>query len=420
MSGQTIAVEGRGSYAGDGILASQEQTNTFKHVSKTWQEQCLTFDAAKAVLAEDQQKIEDFHSPLSEWEVIAKSDGISFHNRLNDRQYKPTEHALNLMCAVGKGMSTWAVKSLCETIPHATKKNKDGTPVAIKGGERTLADYNVLRDYINVHLFNADRVDQSKPRLWRTWQDGTLRALLSEQYCIVNNMWFMDILHKAVPGGLVSHWRGDADAIWGNVLIPDTIRQESDSDFGGMLSIGNSEIGTRRISSQPSVFRAICMNGCIHGQELGKALNKVHRGDVDFDTLKAAIIDNLESQIPLLPQGIQRVLGLRAYGCGDTNPANLVVQTAIDNKLNKHHVRALFDGWNEERKVLGDKDSRTAYALMNAVTRGGQEFDNDTWVRFDGIAGQMSMLDVNGWDKFRNRAGNLSKDQLEKWIGVAV
>ncbi len=78
-------------------------------------------------------------------------------------------------------------------------------------------------------------------------------------------------MRKLIPGGRLSHWRGDADTLWGNVLIPDTIRQESDSDYGGMVSIGNSEIRERRITSRPSVFRAICFNGCIWDREAGQA-----------------------------------------------------------------------------------------------------------------------------------------------------
>jgi hypothetical protein len=157
------------------------------------------------------------------------------------------------------------MRGLLAPIPHATKKDEDGEPVTVEGGERGVADFEVLRDYIKVHVFDGERVDQGvdqdKQRLIRTWSDGTLRAFLSQKYTIVNNAWFLDVLSKAIPGGVVSHWKGDADSIFGNVLIPDTIRAEADSDFGGMLSVGNSEIGTRRISSLPSVFRAICMNG---------------------------------------------------------------------------------------------------------------------------------------------------------------
>ena len=422
--GQSIAKEGRGSFSGDVIRENLEMGDNqgFKAVAKYWLENgCQSFAQAKAALASDQQKIEDFSEPLERWLCIATPTGIAFQHRSDGRQYVPTDHALNLMCQVGRGMSSWTARSMLAPIPHATKRDDDGESVPIEGGERTQDDYECLRDYINLHLFNAKRVDQKKPRLFRTWTDGTLRALLSEQYTIVNNVWFLGVLEKAIPGGVVSHWEGDADSIFGNILIPDTIRAETDSDFGGMLSVGNSEIGTRRISSLPSVFRAICMNGCIWDQESGTSISKVHRGKVNFQDLECLIIENLEEQIPLLPMGIERLLGLRAYGCGDTPLPNLLAQTAIDHSLSKRQVSAVYDGWNEEIRLLGRNDGKTAYGLTNGITRAGQTLNsNDQWVRFDTIGGEFANLDRDGWDKFRSRADGLTTKQVEKRVGEMV
>ncbi len=422
--GQTIATEGRGSYRGDMIRNNLEMGDKqgFKAVAKYWLENgCMSFADAKTQLVASQKQIEDFTSPLSEWDVVAHDNRISFVHLMDKREYTPTDHALNLMCQAGRGMSSSTVRSLRDPIPHATKKDDDGEPEIVDGGKRTTADFECLRDYIRLHLFNPDRVDQKKPRLFRTWNDGTLRALLSKQYTIVNNVWFLGVLEKAIPGGVVSHWRGDADTMYGNVLIPDTIRAEPDSDFGGMLSVGNSEIGTRRISSMPSVFRAICMNGCIWDQETGQGINKVHRGKVNFLELEQLIFENLETQIPLLPQGIQRVLGLRAFGCGETPMPNLLAQTAIDHSLSKRQMSAVFDGWNEETRLLGIKDGNTAYGLTNGITRAGQTSENnDQWVRFDTIGGQFANMDRNEWDKFRSRADGLTTPQVEKRIGELV
>jgi hypothetical protein len=424
LPGQSIATEGRGSFSGDFVRENLEMGDKqgFKAVAKYWLENgCQSFEEAKNALVQDQKKIEDFADPLNKWDVVTTDKGIAFKHLTDGRQYAPTDHALNLMCQVGRGLSSWTVRSLLAPIPHATKKDDDGEPVMVEGGKRTQADFECLRDYIKLHLFNSGRVNQDKPRLFRTWSDGTLRALLSEQYTIVNNVWFLSVLEKAIPGGVVSHWRGDADSIFGNILIPDTIRAEQDSDFGGMLSVGNSEIGTRRISSLPSVFRAICRNGMIWDQETGKGINKVHRGKVNFLELEKLIIENLTAQIPLLPQGIERLLGLRAFGCGDTPLPNILAQTAIDHSLSKKQVSAVQDGWNEEIRLLGINDAKTAYGLTNAVTRAGQQLgNNDQWVRFDTIGGDFANLNRNGWDKFRNRADGLTVKQVEKRIGVAV
>jgi len=420
---QVLGQRKQESYQGDFVLDSMKKPGDkkFSNVADFWLENgCVSFDDARAKLVEDQQQIEDIHGPLSEWNVFATDSGIVFRNLVTYREYVPTDHALNLMCNVGRGMSTWAVRSLREPIGHPTKKDEDGNPIPIKGGERSQADYELLRDYIRVHLFNAERVDQDKTRLFRTWSNGTLRALLSDKYSIVNNVWFLGVLEKAIPGGLVSHWNGDADSLYGNILIPDTIRQEEDSDFGGMLSVGNSEIGTRRVSSLPSVFRAICMNGCIWDQEKGQGINKVHRGTIDFDQLEKMIVENLEKQIPLLPQGIERLLGLRAFGCGETPMPNILAQVAIDHQMSKKETSEVFKGWSTEMALLGPKEGKTAYGLANGITRAGQEFNNDRWVKFDTIGGDFANMSRDSWDKFRNRADNLSEKQVEKRIGALV
>ena len=406
------------SYEGDDILRTLEMGTKqgFSKVASYWLEHgCLSFDRGRELLEEEQKKIEDIVCGLAAWEVKATDTGVNFVHQPTGRSFRPNSHCFDTICRISKGLSTWAMSAMVEPI---TAKKPNGTVYTVKGGERGRADFEVLRDYIKVHVFNPDRVDQNRPRLFRTWTDGTLRAVLSDQYIIVNNRWYLDALAEMIPGGVLSHWKGDADEMYGNVLIPDTIREESDSDFGGMLSVGNSEIGTRRISSRPSVFRAICMNGCIWNQEEGKALNRIHKGrDVNFAELKDAIRRNLEEQIPLLPQGIERVLGLRAFGQGDTPTTNMMGQASIEFSLSKEQVASVWKNYVKEIDLLGKQDGKTAFGFMGAFTRAGQEFDNPTWVRFDEIGGNIANWDRNEWDKFRSRADGLTAKQLEKRLG---
>lgn len=410
--------QNRGDHA---VIASQgAASKEFGHVSQYWLPQCKTFDEGRKMLAEQQSQIEDFRTPLSAWEpVVTASETFAFRNRETGRDYVPTDHALTLMCQTGRGMSDWALRALREPIRHATKMDEDGENKLVLF-KRGRADAEVMREYVKLHLFNPDRVDQEKTRLFRTWKDGTLRAFLSEQYAIVNNGWYLDLLSKLIPGGMLSHWRGDADSIYGNILIPDTIRAESDSDYGGMLSVGNSEIGLRRISSCPSVFRAICMNGCIWEQELGVEVDIRHRGKIDFESLAAKIKENLEAQIPLLPTGIQRVLGLRAYGVGDTPLPNMFAQLSIENSLGKKEVAGVWTAYTKEVADLGATEGRTAFGLMGAITRFGQTLPAEGWVKYDKIGGDFANMARDDWDKFRNRATNLTPKQVEKRLGTEM
>lgn len=400
------------------IIKSQGTIGNFHHVSQHWTRKCMSFDDGKQKLAEQQEQIEDFREPLDAWEPTVTTKGFALRRKIDGSEYIPTNHALTLMCNVGRGMSDWALRSLREPIRHLTKTDDDGEKIPLFS--RTVADLSVMKDYVNIHLFNNERVDQKKKRLFRTWKDGTLRAFLSEQYAIINNGWYLDLLSKLIPGGLLSHWRGDADSIFGNVLVPDTIRQENDSDYGGMLSVGNSEIGLRRISSCPSVFRAICMNGCIWEQEKGIGINIIHRGRVNFTELAERIKQNLEAQIPLLPQGIQRVLGLRAFGVGDTPLPNMFAQLSIDYSLNKRETNRVWEQYAVEVNEIGPTEGNTAFGLMGAITRYGQALPPEGWVRMDRIGGEIANLNRDTWDRFRHRATNLTATQIEKRLGVAV
>ena len=229
-------------------------------------------------------------------------------------------------------------------------------------------------------------------------------------------LWFLEVLRELVPGGLLSHWRGDADTIFGNILIPDTIREESDSHYGGMLSIGNREIGLRRIMSLPSVFRAICRNGCIWKQEKGQKVDRVHRGAIDFDGLKSDIAKNLQAQIPLLSDGIKRVLGCRLLKMGGSSTVSVIAQLFKDLKLPKSQSPKFLGHYATEEGILGG-EVRTAFGLQSALTRLGQDYDNETWVKYDEHAGTIASLTQNRWDGMLNRANTLDGKDIENVLG---
>lgn len=387
---------------------AQEKTENFKHVAKVWQDQCISFDDGLEKTANDQQKIQDIKGPLSDWQPIVDNDKFALEH-VSGRVLHPTAKAVKDMAVIGR-TSEWFLNDMMED----KKKNSDEDAETLF--ERDARDAQVLVDVLRVTLFAADRTDQKKTRLFRTWTDGTLRAVLSDQYAIVNNLWFLETLKNLIPGGLLSHWRGDADTIFGNVLIPDTIREESDSHYGGMLSIGNSEIGLRRVLSMPSVFRAICMNGCIWEQEKGVAVSQVHRGSIDFKGLELAIAKNLQAQIPLLSKGIDKVLGTRAYKFADVSTINMVAQFFKDFDLPKSKSPKFFAQFNVELGILGN-EAMTAFGLQSALTRLGQELDNDDWVKYDQIAGKIANLTPDRWGGMLQRARTLDAKDIAKVLG---
>ena len=408
--GQT---KNKGSY--EHFTDSQQKAAGFGRVSAIWRDQCMTYDQGVEKLAVQQEQIVDIRGPLTDWQPVVGSDGaFAMHYKPTGRDYKPTENALANLATKGR-MSTWQLQQLTQSCRHQSSVDKDSGEKKVVW-DRDRRDSELLRDLVSHHLFNEDRTSQDKERLFRTWKDGSLRAYLSDRYAIVNNLWFIEVMREVIPGGLLSHWRGDADEVFGNILIPDSIRAENDSEYGGMLSIGNSEIGTRKYESCPSVFRAICMNGCIWDQEKGVSIRGIHKGEINLDRLKAEIRENLETQIPLLPIGIERMLGLRAFGCGEVNTRQLFAQLRKDYSIGKKQLQGVAKAWGEEAAILGST-VRTAFGLQASVTRYGQTLENAQWLAFDKIGGNIANMNRPAWDNWTKRAGTLKEKEVDKLVG---
>ena len=72
---------------------------------------------------------------------------------------------------------------------------------------------------------------------------------MTDKYTPVDNRWYLEALKEFLPDARYSHWKGDEDTIFGNLLLPDSIMdygQDDDTDYGGMVSISNCEIGKRK------------------------------------------------------------------------------------------------------------------------------------------------------------------------------
>jgi hypothetical protein len=315
------------------------------------------------------------------------------------REFKPTQHAVNQF-----GVATFTSTFYLNSLMTNPEKNN--------GQERFQRDEQDADTLVAVCENALRRVDANKQFRLRTYQDGTLRAFLTEKYAPIDNRWYLEQLENILPGGRLSHWRGDADTIYGNILLPDTIidyGQDDDSDYGGMLSIGNCEIGTRRISQTPSIFRAICMNGCIWGQTSGKAISKVHRGTINLDDLAKAIRYNIEAQLPLLPDGIERFLGIKIHESGDVSMKNIIGAICSDKRLGRKESTEVLTQW-----VQHEKQDRNLFGIVNAVTRAGQTFDNTNWVKFDGLGGELLDMTESGWSAIKQRADSYTDKEIEK------
>lgn len=381
--------------AGSWVFSDQgvAEDKGFRNVSKYWYEKTLSVEDGLAQLEKGRSETVDFYATAKQMVPTVSAGNFSLQCP-EGRLYRPTTHA---MTQLGEWAGTGSKFVL-------------GLLEGDEGDAETLV--RVVQNAFR-------RLDPEKKFLWRARQDGTLRAMLSTEYARVDNRWFLEALHTILPGCRLSHWRGDSDTIYGNVLIPDTVRAETDSEYGGMLSVGNSEIGERRITSLPSIFRAVCMNGCIWGQAVGKGIHIVHRGNIDLGQLFDTLEQNITEQIPLLPVGIERLLSLRQLGWTGDSIKPLFAHVARENKLTKKQASSLLQGYHAELAVAPDS-ARTLFGVVAAITRASQKMSNEDWVRLDTVAGKLSELDSLGWAGFTKQALGLTVTQVEAAFATAL
>ena len=365
------------------------------HVHKDWWAKTKTYEQ---VMEDAQVAVQNREDILVEAKNIScVSEDNDFFIKLGDgRKFRPTDHAIEQFSVRTEVTSSSFLREM-RNIENFDSSDAD--TMATVGN-------NALR-----------RIDGDKTFRLRTYTDGTCRAFVTDKYAPVDNRWYLETLAEFVPGGRFSHWRGDEDTIYGNILIPDTIMDygADDSDYGGMISVGNCEIGTRRISQTPSLFRAICMNGCIWGQTAGEKIRRVHRGNIDLDSLKLEIAKNIQHQIPLLAPGIKTFLATRAMDTGKASIKGIVAAVSSDYKLTKREATEFLDQY-----ITMESGERNLFGIINGLTRAGQKFDNKTWVRFDEIAGSLLETSADRWNTILRRADTFTDKDYEKVFALTA
>ena len=379
--------------AGAFVRTSQGFADGF-HVSKSWANKCLTFDQIMEKTTKSKDDREDKIVALKDIYPIV-GDGGKFMFEVDGNQYLPTDWALS---------------------QFSSRLNLPSSTVIRELVNRDDADWQDSDTAVRIAKNAMRRVDQDKKYRMRTYKDGTLRAFLTDRYSPIENAWYLETMNEHLPGSMYSHWRGDDDTIYGNLLLPDSIidyGQSDDSDYGGMLSVGNCEIGKRRISQKPSLFRSICMNGNIWGKTEGEMIDRRHIGKIDLVDLKKRIVDNIEKQLPLIPIGVRKFLSLQT----------LKVEGSMKQILGAVCLRSKLDK-TESREVLTqfatfEKDDRNLFGIVNSITRAGQNLSNETWVKFDELGGQLTSYTESDWDRLNAYSKTITSEQIDEVFATA-
>jgi len=366
------------------------------HVHKDWWAKTESYDT---VLEKTQNAIDNREDVMVKagQVVCTVSNDVMQFTTADGRSFTPTDHCLEQFSIRTKVPSSSVMRELRKIDGY---DEQDADLMARLGN-------NALR-----------RIDPDKEFRIRTYTDGTARAFVTDKYAPIDNRWYLETLREFLPEGRFSHWRGDEDTIYGNILLPDSIMdygQDDDTDYGGMVSVGNCEIGKRRITQTPSLFRAICMNGCIWGQTKGKDISKVHRGKIDLDSLKVLIAENIEYQLSILPDGIRKFLDTRTQSLNDASVKGVIAAVANDYKLTKKQATETL-----EQYLAHETHEQNMFGIINAITRAGQVFDNDSWVRLDEVGGMLMDTSASRWTNILARAKTYTDKDFEKVYALTV
>jgi hypothetical protein len=333
----------------------------------------ISFENAIKATAQASLATHDIAEPLNNWQCT-----VTDENRLA-LTHKPSGQPYTL--------TNWAFSQLCTKSGLSTTLRKHlENPRNIKGDilfERTKQDTEWVRDAFNLHIFHPERFDQEKPYLIRTnTEDNTIRAFLSEKYAVVNNVWMLEKILENLGNRevLATRWRGNADTLYGELIFPEEKQTFNDSDYYPGISIGNSEIGQRRVSLDAFVYRLVCTNGMIERNSIGGRQNWKHLGTPKLKDIERWITSRLETGFDPQMQLIERVQNAISVKIPEIALGAVFSQILSNISIDFNSQKKAWKYIDHERGVSGS-DANSLFGIHSAVTRYVQTLPNEEWVK---------------------------------------
>lgn len=378
-----------GERPGDAIIANQKMAvaEGFKNVADAWIKKTLPIADVLAKITEDTRACEDI--TLSNAAILRVNPDATI-----------TVDGAELI------LSEKATASLLEWA---------GLPV--KTGPALLAAGDSLgREYFANIVNRGLGMNRPASGLMLRVRGNEIREIASDKFCAIDNAFLLELLAAVIPAGRISHLRYDGDTISGMVLIPDTIRAERDSEYGGTVHFRNSETRDSSLATMPAVFRAICCNGCIWGEEAGSLQTmRRHVGEIDYKVLATEIVGNITRSIPLANNHISAMLASREIRFTD-NLSAIKLMCAMTKTLTQTERRAWVNGWVEE--VRGGTEHDSVFGIIQGVTRAGRDTANESSaLRLEKLGGALVGLDSSAWTKEFVFAKRITEDDAEKILG---
>ena len=386
-----------------------QSTETHRHVAKIWQDKCVSLESFYSTLkAQDANKVD----------VVKAESAI----RLQD-----SSTLLDGTPLTKSGMNSLR---LFTDIPSSMISFME---------ERGYNDE--LVKFVNDELNRREREWANKGKDAREFRvrtrhddDGNpvARAIVSERYGVIDNLEAMEMIIDALPSkdaikdALASHLHNDGDDMFGNLLLPDNIKSEPDSDYGVGIAFRNSEVRNSTFKVSPFLFRAICLNGMIWGrQDSSIKVNQRHMGNIDKQELREEV---RRAIVVALSQGndLLTLLGHSKH-VEVNNPEQVIAQLSRDNKMTIAQGKLWHKGYLESlQEVSGHSHDRTAFGIVNGLTRSAQQYTGSTREQMETIASAILAPAIDAdlqaiskrWGLISERAKSLDDDTVLQYAYI--
>ena len=386
-----------------------QSTASHRHVAKVWQDKCIAlpeFIKTVETLAESKRDIEKPESEirLKDMETLVDGTMISQSGINNLRMFN--------------GMPSTMVSYM---------------------EERGYQDELVR--FMNDALYQREQEWKNKGKEPRDFRcrlrtneagDEYIRAVVSERYGVIDNAQVMDILRNSLPSNideaLASHIDHDGDDMFGNILLPDYMKSEPDSDYGVGISFKNSEIRNAAFSVSPFLFRAICLNGMIWGRQNSEiTVNQKHLGKIDLVELQNQV--KVAIQVALTQGNDMLTLMGHAKQVKVENPLATIAMLARDNKMTTAQGKLWHKGYLDSlHERHGDVHEKTAFGIINGLTRSAQDFNGATREQMETTASfilapaiDSSLQEISKrWGMIGERAKQMEEKTINQYQFVGV
>ena len=383
-----------------------ESTQAHRHVAKQWQSKCTPFsDFVESVKAQADSKydlvVPESNVRLKDSETLTNGMGIT----------KSGLSSLNAFTDIPSSM-----------ISFLEEKGFGDDLTRFVNSELDLREKMWANDGKNSREFRI-RVRKDDAGY------DNARAIVSGRYGVIDNHEAMEMIANALPSltdALASHISDDGDDIFGNVLLPDYMKSEPDSDYGVGIAFRNSEIKNSTFKVSPFLFRAICLNGMIWGRENSAIqINQKHLGNIDRNELQLAVTHAVKVA---LTQG-NDLLTLLGYSkqVKVEQPLQVIAQLSINEGLTIEQGKAWHKGYLESlNEASGDLHDRSAFGVINGLTRSAQDYKGSMRENMETIATKILAPSIDAdlqaiskrWGRIADNATQLKPNIVQKYAYV--